>query len=182
MKLTNSLIVISLTLLLFGVKKWDDTAVIDINYQSNDTCFLKAMVNGKWVEYNEGNQLDANFGPFIDNIYDGAISASKIDAEQQTSTNNISISIRQSGKIGIGSYSGVKPFEYGLKGVTISYTDDLNRAIYLTDVNNPMSFLKISEFTDTHIKGTFSGELINSISKTKISITDGEFYIKSNSH
>ncbi len=180
MRLTNSLIAISVSLLIFSVKIWDAADSKNIDYQGSGLYYLKAKVDGKWIEFNQDSELSFNFGPFIDIIYDGVINASNLDSGEQSIINSITIMIRQSGKIEVGSYSGGIPFEYGFKGVTMSYTDSHSSAMYVTDLNRPQSFLKISELTDTFIKGTFSGELVNIMSKSKISITDGEFYIRSN--
>lgn len=167
--------------MLLGVKKWDSTAVADIDYQTNNTYFLKAKVNGNWVEFNQENELTASFGPYIDKIYDGVVSGSSLETAEPSVIANISVMIRQKGKIGVGSYSGGQFFDYGFKGVTLYYADGKTMAVYVTDVNNPQSFLKISQLTDTHVKGTFSGEVFNIMTKDKISITDGEFNLKNTS-
>lgn len=181
MKLTKPLIAIFITLLLFGAKEQDSTAVTHIDFQTSNTYFLKAKVDGKWITFNQDNELTASFGPYIDNVYDGAIKASSLESAEQSVIANISIMIRQKGKIGVGSYSGGKFFEYGFKGVTLSYAEGKTMAVYVTDVNNPQSFLKITQLSDTHVKGNFSGEVFNITNKNKISITDGEFSLKNTS-
>lgn len=182
MKLNNYFIAITLTLMMFSIKIWDATESDNVDVRATNSYYLKAKVDGAWMEFNQESGLNASFGPYIDTIYDGVINASNFDTEQQSVINSMTIIIRQIGKIGIGSYSGGKVFEYGFKGVTISYTDASNSAIYVTDVNNPQSFLKITETTDTYIKGTFSGESIHIMNKAKIVITEGEFYVRSNSY
>lgn len=179
MKLINSLIAITIALIFLGVKQWERPQAEKSKPNTFESYFLKAKVNGIWIEFNDAEQLNASFGPYIDNVYDGVLSASNTDEENYSVLNSMSIIIRQIGKIGIGSYSGGKQFEYGFKGVTLAYMDASKSAMYMTDVTNPDSFLKINELTDTFIKGTFSGTLINPINKDKISITDGEFFIKS---
>lgn len=179
MKLINSLIAITIALIFLGAKQWDGSKNETPIQNETKAYFLKAKVNGIWIEFNDAEQLTASFGPYIDNVYDGVISAAKINDEEHSILNSMSIIIRQTGKIGVGSYSGGKQFEYGFKGVTLGYVDASKSAMYMTDITNPESFLKINELTDTFIKGTFSGVLINPINKEKISIIDGEFFIKS---
>lgn len=179
MKLINSLIAITITLIFLGAKQWDGSKYETPIQNETRAYIMKAKVNGIWVEFNDAEQLTASFGPYIDNVYDGVLSAANMDEESYSVSNSMSIIIRQTGKIGVGSYSGGKQFEYGFKGVTLGYVDASKSAMYITDIANPESFLKISELTQTFIKGTFSGVLINPINKQKISITDGEFFIKS---
>jgi hypothetical protein len=179
MKLINSLIALTIALIYFGAKQWEGSKNNTPLQTITEAYFLKAKVNGTWIEYTNAEQLSASFGPYIDNVYDGVLSATNSIEDDYSVLNSISIIIRQTGKIGVGSYSGGKQFEYGFKGVTLAYMDSSKSAMYMTDVTNPDSFLKINELTDTFIKGTFSGVLINPINRQKISITDGEFYIKS---
>lgn len=179
MKLINSLIAITVALIFLGAKQWDGSKNETPIQNETESYFLKAKVNGIWIEFNDADQLSASFGPYIDNVYDGVLSASKADEEDSSVLNSMSIIIRQTGKIGVGSYSGGKQFEYGFKGVTLAYMDASKSAMYITDVTNPDSFLKINELTETFIKGTFSGALINPVNRQKIAITDGEFFIKS---
>lgn len=179
MKLINSLMAITIALIFLGAKQWDGSKNEAPIQNETKAYFLKAKVNGIWIEFNDAEQLNASFGPYIDNVYDGVLSASNTDEENYSVSNSMSIIIRQTGKIGVGSYSGGKQFEYGFKGVTLAYMDASKSAMYMTDVTNPDSFLKINELTDTFIKGTFSGALINPVNREKILITDGEFFIKS---
>ncbi|TPV35937.1 hypothetical protein FJ651_03185 [Paucihalobacter ruber] len=179
MKLINSLVAITFVLIFLGITKGEYVQFEKPAQNTIETYFLKAKVNGKWVEYNKNEQLSASFGLYIDNVHDGVLSASNIDDNDYSVTNSISIIIRQTGKIGVGSYSGGKQFEYGFKGVTLAFMDVSQSAMYMTDVDNPESFLKINQLTNTHVKGTFSGVVINPVNRQKVSVTEGEFYIKS---
>lgn len=180
MKLINSLVAVTFVLIFLGITKGEYVQLEKPAQNTIETYFLKAKVNGKWVEYNKDEQLSASFGPYIDNVHDGVLSASNIDDNDYSVINSISIIIRQTGRIGVGSYSGGKQFEYGFKGVTLAFMDATTSTMYLTDVASPESFLKINELTNSHVKGIFSGVVINPVNRQKVSITDGEFYLKSN--
>lgn len=179
MKLINSLVAITFVLIFLGITKGEYVHYEKPVQNTNETYFLKAKVDGKLIEYNKIEQLNASFGPYLDNVHDGVLSASNIDDNDYSVINSISIILRQTQKIGVGSYSGGKQFEYGFKGVTLAFMDATTSAMYLTDVASPESFLKINELTNSHVKGTFSGVVINPINRQKVSITEGEFYIKS---
>ncbi len=182
MKFITSFIVLTVFLNFYGVSQFDNLSYEIRNQTSTESYFLKAQVNGEWIVFDNSEQLSANFGPYIDNVYDGVISASNINEEDHSILNSISIIIRQKGQIGVGSYSGGQQFEYGFKGITLAYMEASTSTMYLTDTNNPKSFLKINEFTDTVVKGSFSGELIHPINKEKISVTNGEFHIKNSTY
>lgn len=165
MKFINAFISLTIILNFYGIKHLENSPSDGQNHTRAEAYFLKAKVDGKWIEFHNEEQLSANFGPYIDNVYDGVINVSNINEDNYTVLNSFSIIIRKKGPIGVGSYAGGQQFEYGFKGVTLAYVDASTSTMYLTDTNNPKSFLKINEFTDTFVKGSFSGELINPINK-----------------
>lgn len=178
MKRISSFIALTIALVCYDVKPQEVIHHENPTQKTTESYFLKAKINGNWIYFNQVDQLNASFGPFIETIYDGVVNASLIDEDDYSVVKNITIIIRYKGKIGVGSYAGGKQFEYGFKGVTLGYMDAATLAMYVTDVTNPASFLKINELNDIFIKGSFAGELINTTNQQKISITDGEFYIK----
>ncbi len=131
--------------------------------------FIRATVNGEAVYFSDQNTLWSNALHYEEqhefNIY-GSIGE----------IIGITIQMLDNQPIAPGIYSGLAETDTHFEGVRIIYTDDLNN--YITDANEPTGMVEITELTQTEIRGTFSGVLVNLNKTQHLTITNGQFFVR----
>ncbi|MEX0996809.1 MAG: hypothetical protein WDZ45_07160 [Flavobacteriaceae bacterium] len=82
--------------------------------------------------------------------------------------------------IGTQTYSGYQEFHNGglFYGVQLIYFDQVEQAVYSTNLDDPQSSVTITTINNSVIKGTFSGTLLSPISGEEMVITNGEFQVE----
>ncbi len=127
------------------------------------------------------------------NFYTAAITGlnNLQDAQVVPVKNSISISVRSKEAIKTNvDYQLQNPVPYSginFSGIELVYTDEQGEsfAAVLLRSNYPSIFVgdeamvRFTEITSSHAKGIFSATAYSTRNKAEISITDGEFYLKS---
>ncbi|WP_373493498.1 hypothetical protein [Aquiflexum sp.] len=155
----------------------------DMNPDDNKSgYFLKAKVDGKLVEFKTETLLSADMGSIeigstIPKIYNLSLSGARQVSGESTLEEVITIVITETTPITPKSYTGLVPFEYGLKGVLLGYSLEAEEKAYVTDVNDPNVNLEITEMKQNSIKGKFNGVVIDFLSGESKTITEGEFFL-----
>jgi hypothetical protein len=137
-----------------GSKDGDDDMDPNTN---NSGYFLKAKVNGKLVEFKTETLLSVEIEPGANGVYQMALSGGRQVQGQSALEESIVIVLTETSPITEKSYSGLVPFEFGLKGVLLGYGLDVEDKIFTTDVTDPMVNLEITQIRQTSVKGKFSG-------------------------
>jgi hypothetical protein len=150
----------------------------DTNPDNNNSgYFLKAKVDGKLVEFKTETLLSAGTGSSIPGVYALTLSGGRELSGQSGLEENISIVLTDTSPITEKHYTGLVPFEYGLKGVLLGYSLEVEEKAYVTDVNDPSVNLEITEMKQNSIKGKFSGVVKDILSGGTKTITEGEFFL-----
>lgn len=144
---------------------------------SNSGYFLKAKVDGKLVEFKTETLLTAQTGSSISGVHTLTLSGGRELSGQSGLEENISIILTETSPITEKRYTGLVPFEYGLKGVLLGYALEAENKIYTTDVTGPNVNLEITEMKQNFIKGKFNGVVKDFLSGHSKTITEGEFFI-----
>jgi hypothetical protein len=88
----------------------------------------------------------------------------------------ITIQVFSNSAINTGTYSGFSQNEQYAQGLKFTFVYDLDN--YLTDTDNPIGSLTITELTDSTFRGSFSATLIHQSSEETVTLSQGGFYIK----
>ncbi len=158
-----------------GSKDGDDG--MDPNDNNNSGYFVKAKVDGTQVEFKTENLLSGEISSSLPDIYDLALMGGRQVSGQSGLAESITIVLRETAPIAEKGYTGLVPFEFGLKGVLLGYAYDVEDIIFTTDVTNPTVNLEITEIRQTSIKGKFSGVVKDFLSGETKTITEGEFFV-----
>lgn len=134
--------------------------------------FMKAKIDGQWVEFTAGDIVEGNIGPTVFNHGFGAWGSG--------SDRVITIVLEDKNPVVEKSYAGIEMHETYTLGVTIGYTIGQEDApvMYVTNINNADSKLTITLLTEKEAKGTFSGTLINPVTEAEVKLTEGSFHVK----
>ncbi len=134
--------------------------------------FMKAKIDGQWVEFSTPDILEGNIGTTIFNHGFGAWGSG--------SDRVITIVLEDENPVVEKSYAGIEMNETYTLGVTISYVigEGDTPVSYVTNYNEADSRLTITLLTEKEAKGTFSGTLINPITKAEVKLTEGSFHVK----
>lgn len=153
----------------------------DSNAQtSTGDFFIKAKVNGLERIFNRENFISAQMTSFaINGFYFLSVEGSAFDDSNQGIDETISIGLNSENPIAVGVYDEPELLPLGLKHALIGYTNtELNDETgFVTDINNPVSSLEITELTQNTIRGKFSGVVQSPVADDNINITDGEFFL-----
>jgi hypothetical protein len=141
--------------------------------------FVKAKINGTWVEFKTENQTGSLFGPMGTNSkFFGGIWGQKFGEAA------IGIDIVDHSPIKVGKYEGYQLFEtpenYWI-GAIIGFTGTVNETItgWVTNPNNPVSTVTFTQYTDKVARGTFSGTIVNPANlQNTAQVTEGSFFVK----
>jgi hypothetical protein len=141
-------LVMLITSVAFACNKAEDEAEED-----GTEYFVKAKINGVWVEINTENNTGSLFGPMGTNSkHFGGIWGQKFGEAA------IAIDIVDHVPIKVGKYEGYQLFEtpenYWI-GVIFGFTGTVNETItgWVTNPNNPVSTVTITQFTGKEIRG-----------------------------
>ena len=141
--------------------------------------YLKAKINGTWVEFKTGNQTGSLFGPNgINSKFGGGVWG------QISNEAALAIDISDHTPIKVGKYEGYQVFEspeFYWIGARIGFTGTANETItiWVTDPDNPVSTVTITHITDKEVKGTFSGTIVNPANKQNAAqVTEGSFFVE----
>ena len=143
--------------------------------------FIKAKVNGEERIFNRENFISAQMSSFsLNGFYILGIEGSAFDNSGQEINETIAIGLNSENPIAVGIYDQPELLPLGLKHALIGYSNtELNdETAFVTDINDPVSSLEITELTQNTIKGKFSGIVQNPIVENDIVITDGEFFLE----
>ncbi len=151
----------------------DDLDPIDTN---NSEYFVKAKVNGTLVEFKTETLLSVEIEPGPNGVYQMALSGGRQSAGQNSLEESIIVVLTETSPITEKSYTGLTPFEFGLKGVLLGYSLDAEDIAFVTDVNDPNANLELTEIKPTSVKGKFSGVVKDFLSGETKTITEGEFF------
>jgi hypothetical protein len=177
-KIHQIIIATMVALLSFGCEKDDDQ---DLDTDDNPSgYFVKAKVDGTLVEFKTATLINGAMGNTLPGVYDLTVSGARQMSGQSALAESISIILRVTSPITENSYSGLEPFEYGLKGVLLGYTLESENRAYTTDSNAANSFLEITEIKEASLKGKFNGVVKDILSGETKTITEGEFFVKRN--
>ncbi len=175
-KINQIILAMMVAIMSFGCDTNDDQ---DMNPDNNPSgYFVKAKVDGKLVEFRTETLLDGAMGSSIPGVYDLTLLGARQVSGQSALAESISIILRETAPLTETSYSGLEQFEYGLKGVLIGYSLEIENKAYTTDANAANSFLEITEIKETSLKGKFNGVVIEFLSGETKTITEGEFFVK----
>jgi hypothetical protein len=134
--------------------------------------FMKAKIDGQWVEFSSPDVLEGNIGPTIFNHGFGAWGSG--------SDRVITIVLEDENPVVEKSYAGIEIHDTYTLGVTIGYVigEGDTPVSYVTNYNDADSRLTITLLTEKEAKGTFSGTLINPVTKAEVKLTEGSFHVK----
>lgn len=138
--------------------------------------FLKAKVDGKMVEFKTATLLSVEIEPGPNGTHSMALSGARQSPGQNSLEESFVIILTETSPITEKSYTGLAPFEFGIKGVLLAYSLDAEDKAYTTDVNNPNVNLEITEIKPTFVKGKFNGQVKDFLSGESKTITEGEFF------
>ncbi len=131
--------------------------------------FISATVNGSAVYFNE----------------QAALWGQALHYEQQHELNiygsieeiiGITIQVLDNQAIAPGVYAGLEDNGTHFEGVRIIFSQELNN--YITDDQNPVGTVEITELSETEIRGNFSGELKILNKSQPLVISNGQFFVK----
>ena len=136
--------------------------------------FLKAKIDGQWVEFTAEHVIEGTVGPTNHNHGFGAWGRSPDEV--------ITIILEDENPVSTKTYSGIETYDTYTLGVTIAYVksqgDNNVPLSYVTDHKKAESTLTITHISDKEAKGTFEGTLINPDTKDKVTLTEGSFLVK----
>lgn len=140
--------------------------------EENGNYFMKAKIDGQWVEFTAGDIVEGNIGPTIFNHGFGAWG----NGSDQTLT----IVVEDENPVIEKMYAGIEMHESYTLGVTIGYAimQGETPLMYVTNPNNADSRLVITYLTEKEAKGTFSSTLIHPATLAEVKLTEGSFFIK----
>lgn len=140
--------------------------------------FVKAKVDGKEVFFNTENYIDGRAGKLMEDLFQGVIRGENPDPGPNLGIlEAMTITITDTEPITEGVYTNVEQFKYGFKGVTLGYINTDQGYMFVTNPNEPDSYLRITKLNTQFIQGVFHGTVFDIISEKTLSITDGEFYV-----
>lgn len=148
-----------------------------------DEYFIKANIDGEERVLNFENFMTAELGTLpINDLYKLVLSASRPGGSGEGIQESISIDFSLDNPITAGVYNQPEDLPVGFLHALISYqnvnlSDEIGETIFVTDINNPVSSLEITELTENTVKGTFSGIVQNPLVEGNINITNGEFFL-----
>ncbi len=144
----------------------------EISGEITGSYFMKAKIDGQWVEFFSPDILGGNIGPTTFNYGFGAWGSS--------SGKIITVVLEDKDPVVEKSYAGIQMQETYTLGVTISYTisEGDTPASYVTNYNDADSRLTITLLTEKEAKGTFSGTLINPVTEAEVKLTEGSFHVR----
>lgn len=165
-------------MLLFASSSCVSNEEDDMNPDENNSgYYLKAKVDGRLVEFKSETLLSAQTGSSIPGVHALTLSGGRELSGQSGLEENISIVLTDTSPITEKRYTGLAPFEYGLKGVLLGYALEAEEKAYVTDVNDPSVNLEITAMKQNTIKGKFSGVVKDMLSGGTKTITEGEFFL-----
>jgi hypothetical protein len=134
--------------------------------------FMKAKIDGQWVEFTAGDIVEGNIGPTVFNHGFGAWGSG--------SDRVITIVLEDKNPVVEKSYAGIEMHETYTLGVTIGFVigEGDTPVSYVTNYNDADSRLTITRLTEKEAKGTFSGTLINPVTEAEVKLTEGSFHVK----
>ncbi|WP_158856441.1 hypothetical protein [Lunatibacter salilacus] len=165
-------------MLLFASSSCESNEEDDINPADTDNSgyFLKAKVDGKIVEFKTETLLSVEIEPGSNGTYSLALSGGRQSSGQNSLEESIAVILTETSPIKEKTYTGLVPFEFGLKGVLLGYALDVEYIAYTTDVKNPNVNLEITEIKPNFVKGKFKEVVIDFLSGKTKTITEGEFF------
>jgi|GEM_PF-4997833 len=133
--------------------------------------FIRAKIDGVQVEMKEQRTLQGLAGN------NGVQHSAYIEGENEVQQ-ALTIHFFDLEPVGVGTYSGLEVVEAGFfKGVNIGYIFDAT-TVYATALEGPVSSGTISVLNENEIKGTFSGTIREPITGETLTVSAGEFYVK----
>lgn len=148
-----------------------------------DEYFIKANVDGEERVLNFENFMTAELGTFpINDLYKLVLSATRPGDSGQGNQESIGIDFSLDMPITVGVYNQPEDLPVGFMHAFLSYqnvdlSNEIGETIFVTDINNPVSSLEITELTENTVKGKFSGVVQNPLVEGDINITNGEFFL-----
>jgi hypothetical protein len=154
----------------------------NMNQTINDEAYIKATINGVEYLFDDEDYLLALNGPTPDGRF-GLTITGNVPEDTDAASVAISIIIFSKTDIQQGLYTNGEFVEYGyfgplFIGPQLGFISQANMQMWVTDVNNPQSVVDILELTETGVKATFSGTLVNPVNKSTTTITNGELFVK----
>lgn len=174
------------SILLINFSNSDVDGVDNNNDQNNGEYYIKAKINGEEVVADYQPHMNTLFGEFPEGRFSLGMDSSMPDETGSGSKIVFGILLFDMQSIGVGNYQDGRWEEFGVYGnlyvgIQLSYMNlDLGFIAYVTYIEEPQADLHITEFTEQHIRGTFSGTVFEPVTNASLSITEGEFYIKRN--
>ena len=168
MKIVNFFKMIGLLALLVGFYSCDNGSSDDDDNNSTDY-FVKAKINGQELEFKRFPNIA------LDKTASGNGNQLVGSASQSTSSNFPSFSFEISDPTGIKekAYNQAQfelIFRYSLSGTNLYHSQ-------ASSVDNFQ--ITITEITDNHLKGTFSGTITEAINGNEtLTVTEGQFFTK----
>lgn len=143
----------------------------EIPEEETGSYFMKAKIDGQWVNFAADDIVEGNIGPTVFNHGFGAWGSGNGKI--------ISIVLEDVNPVGEKSYGGIEMHENYNLGVTIGYLIDAEDPVsYVTNYNDADSQLTITLLNEKEAKGTFSGTLINPVTEAEVNLTEGSFHVK----
>lgn len=130
---------------------------------------IRLVFDDSVIEFDDEGSLGATKsavnGQYLTTIYGG-----------QDETIGLTIQVFSNSAITTGTYSGFSQGEEIAQGVKFTFVYEFDN--FLTDTDNPIGSLTISELTDSTIRGTFSAALIQQSPEETITLSQGVFYVE----
>lgn len=149
---------------------------------NTDEPYIKATINGVEYLFDDEDYLLALNGPTPDGRFSLTITGN-VPEDINVASVAISIIIFSKSDIQQMLYTNGEFVEYGyfgplFIGPQLGFMSQAEMQMWVTDVNNPQSVVDVLELTETGVKGTFSGTLVNPVNKSTTTITNGELFVK----
>ena len=189
MKTMTKTLLLSLILIFSFSCSSDDNG--DSNPQTSDDpdiaesdFFIKAKVNGEERLFNVESFMNAGMRTFpVNDLYELYLGASIPGELGEGTIEGINVDFDLDTPITEGVYNQPELLEEGGVGFFHAFVGYFNVNIsdetaFVTDINDPVSSLEITELTQNTIKGKFSGVVKSPTNNDVLNITDGEFFLE----
>lgn len=146
--------------------------------------FIKATINGEEQIFNSELFMFAEMRNFpVNDLYDLYLGASIPDETNGGNVKSITVDFSLDTPIVEGSFNQPEDLPVGFFHAFLGYQDinlseNVGETLFVTDINDPVSSLQITEITENTIKGSFSGVVQNPLVNSDITITNGEFFLE----
>lgn len=151
---------------------------------SENGYFLVAGIDGNERVFNLEAFMFAEMRTFpVNGLYELWFGASRPGESGEGIVESLTVDFDLETPITVGVYNEPEDLPVGFLHAFLGYSnvdlsDYIGETLFVTDINEPVSFLEITALSEDRIAGNFSGIVQNPLVSDSISITDGEFCLE----